>query len=96
MRAEWQAHWYKPPAHDHASAWLEQAAKAGIEKVETTEWEKPSAEDFIHVAAKATGSAGLDGWDSQEVKALAKFAPFICEEAHAFFCKLTESAASDR
>lgn len=40
-------------------------------------WSEPNFEDFLSVLGGATGSAGLDGWSSPEVKAMAKHMPFV-------------------
>ena len=63
-----------------------------MRRKEPSRWNPPAAAELIDVASKATGSAGLDGWDASEVKALAKYAPFICEGACTFFTALTWKA----
>ena len=50
---------------------------------EPTPWTRQEPGEFLRLASKCTGSAGVDGWD---------YAPWVLEELVDFFDLLTVSA----
>jgi hypothetical protein len=92
MKEEWRAHWCQPHAKNYAQGWQRQAELANLEPSVAPPWREPELKKFLTLAAECTGSAGLDGWDHSEVRALAQFAPWLLKEFFDFFSSLTRAA----
>ena len=96
MAETWRQHW--APANDHGSNWarnwIQAAADSDSAGCPAPEWQPPSRESFVEAMTTCKGSAGLDGWHSQELRALAKFAPWLCEELYNLWVATTNAASS--
>ncbi|CAK0849667.1 unnamed protein product [Prorocentrum cordatum] len=76
-----------------AEAWTELADAAGVPVVHPPHrWIPPSRAAFRQQVANVAGSAGLDGWEASEAKALVEHAPWLVDELHDLFVAAAEAS----
>ena len=86
MSEDWEQIWVpQDPGYDEhemAKKWRSYTAKVA-ETLPKSEFPKdwvPEFEDFLKLAEKAKGGAGYDGWQSGEIRLLAKHCPALVRE----------------
>ena len=101
MRRDWQAIWCPANAAPEAAAHWREAARAHALPQPRAEPQAsvPTFDAFSSALASASGSAGFDGWEACELKALPKHLPpkhlpELCAELYQLWCDTTRSEAS--
>ena len=72
---------------NHAEAWKEQAAQAGIDPVPARQWNPVTFDRFKDALFDTADAAGFDGWTEPELQAMLEHTPWILHELHALFIR---------
>ena len=89
MRHDWQAIWCPANAAPEAAAHWREAVWAHAPQASV-----PTFDAFSSALASASGSAGFDGWEACELKALPKHLPELRTELYQLWCDTMRSEVS--